>query len=460
MTIHMHFGSTLRNIFHAILPMVVCLSFASCDNDDSFGIPEEEGIKRNEFAPRSETVETRRVVLFYECGFNTLHKDLDEDINTELVSGYLPVKGRHKDVILVFSKIAENGYLPVESYLRQIYDDGTGKVVSDTLLTFGKDVQATSPETMKEVLSYMKDKFPAKGYGMIFSSHGSGWLPEGYYYSPSSYENSHKAPSASSNDRNLAPSAVWQEDIPQERIEDDPFAGMVRSIGQDEEAYDKSTLLKEMTTSEFASGIPIHLDYLLFDMCYSAGVEVLYGLKDKADMLGLSCAEVLADGMFDYTKITSYLLSQEPDLTGLFKDSFKRYDQKTGNYRSSTVTLASTSGVDALAAVCKKLNDKYRAELYKVNYNSIQGFYRNGRHYFFDLEDTYEKCGATTEELAELNKAIDGCVLYKAATPEFISSFTIVKHCGFTTYVPSGGTSLLNRIYKEEAWDIATGLVY
>ena len=47
--------------------------------------------------------------------------------------------------------------------------------------------------------------------------------------------------------------------VPEGSMElDDPHAGMVRSIGQDKMSYGDV----EMSVSEFASGIPFHLDFL------------------------------------------------------------------------------------------------------------------------------------------------------------------------------------------------------
>ena len=134
---------------------------------------------------------------------------------------------------------------------------------------------------------------------------------------------------------------------------------MTRSIGIEEAPSDGCFERKEMSTAEFASGIPFHLDYILFDMCFSAGIEVFYALKDKADYIGGSAAEVLAAGMFDYTKITDYLFkTPEADLEGLFKAGFQMYMDQSGVSQSSTVMLARTSGLDALAATCRRLFEK------------------------------------------------------------------------------------------------------
>ena len=237
-----------------------------------------------------------------------------------------------------------------------------------------------------------------------------------------------------------------------------PYYGMTKSIGQD--AISKSYYGHEMSVSEFAGAIPYHLDYILFDMCYTAGVEVAYALKDKADYLGLSPTEVLADGMFDYTKITSFLLNREtPDFAGLFKDSFERYDKQSGVYRSSTVNLVRTSGLDNLAKVCARMINEYADAISAAPANDIQGYYRNNRHYFYDLVDIFGKCGVSKADLEDLNKAVDGCVIYKNTTASFMEEFDIKEYSGFSMYLPCAGTPLLDFYYKEEDWNHAVGLV-
>ncbi len=429
------------------------LCFSCVEKDENFGIKDQEGVSYNYPGNRIGHIETRRVLLFYECGFNSLYSYLSQNMEDDLEKGYLPGGGRNEDVILVFSKFAKNAnYKDVPSYLRRIYKNSEGEIVSDTLKTYPTSMVAASGETMREVLSYIKVTFPAKGYGMVFSSHGSGWLPAGYYNNPSTFERDHRYSSGAKLSKRLS-----ESDIPVGNMEtDDPFAGMVRSLGQDK----MSSGDVEMSVSEFVSGIPFHLDYLLFDMCFGGGVEVIYGLRDKADYLGVSPAEVLAAGMYDYTKLTTFLLKgPTPDLTGLFKDSFDRYDKQSGVYRSATVTLVKTDEFEGLTSVCKRLVEKYSYAINHAPTSRIQGYFRLNRHYFYDLEDTFVKCGASEEDLAELRNAIDRTIVYKNATPSFLGEFDIKTYSGYSMYLPCDGTSLLNSYFKQEEWNKAVGLV-
>ncbi len=402
----------------------------------------------------------RRVLLFYECGFNNLGSYMRENMEN-LAKGYLP--SQSGDVVLIYSRLSnsDSDYSPVRSTLRRIYSTSKGNVVSETLTYFNDDVIASSPSTMEKVLNYVRDEFPAKGYGMVFSSHGSGWLPAGYFYSPSRFEKDHAGEVATGRTP-IRPKAIpdgGRLPVPEGDLADtDPYYGMTRSIGQD--FIKNSYYGHEMDIREFASGIPFHLDYILFDMCYTGGVEVAYGLKDKADYLGLSPSEVMGAGMFDYTKITSFLLKGEtPDYEGLFKDSFDLYDKQSGVYRSATVNVIRTEGLDNLATVCKNLIKEYSDTLANVPTSEIQGYFRQDRHYFYDLVDIFAKCGATESEISDLSSAISRCVIYKNATPRFMNEFSIDTYSGFSMYLPCAGTELLDKYYKKEAWNDAVGLV-
>ena len=434
--------------------LAASLFSVSCDKDENFGIDgKDEGINYTYPGRRTEYVESRRVLLFYECGFNSIYSYLRTNMEDDLPKSYLPRKGRNDDVVLVFSKIAKNqNYKDVSSYLRRVYKDADGNVVSDTLKTYPSSTVAASPTTMREVLSYVKSSFPATGYGMVFASHGSGWLPAGYYNNPSDFERNHRNVSGKKYSKGFD-----NQNIPEGNMAtDDPYAWMVRSIGQDV----MSTQDYEMTVAEFVSGIPFHLDYLLFDMCFSGGMEVVYALRDKADYLGISPAEVLAAGMYDYTNLTDYLLQSRPsNLQGLFDYSFQRYNKQSGEYRSATVTLVRSDGLENLASVCKTLVSKYSSALSNAPVNKIQGYFRYNRHYFYDLEDTFVQCGASEADLNTLRRAIDGCIVYKNATPAFMNNYEIKTYSGFSIYLPCNGTSLLNSYFKNEEWNKAVGLV-
>ncbi|MGN0201889.1 MAG: clostripain-related cysteine peptidase [Candidatus Cryptobacteroides sp.] len=453
------------NIFRQglrIAPVLFCVLFCACTSDENFtDLDGEAYSQKADLGGRKEFTETRRVLLFYESGYNDLASYLDSDMNTELVQGFIPTARRNDNVLLVFSKLMNQGeYVPVKSYLRRLYTDDSGNMCSDTLLTLGVNTIATSTSTLQQVLNFVKESFPAKGYGMVFSSHGSGWLPQGYYFSPTAFENEH-ADELEDPVIGLSQMSL-QVPVPQGDITEDPYYGMTRSIGMETYKHNGVSYLKELDIKSFAEGIPYRLDFLLFDMCFSSGIEMLYGLKDKTDLVCGSPCEVLASGMFDYTRISEYLIgSSEPDVPGLLQECFDLYDRNVGVYRSSTMLVARTEGIENVASVCSRLFEKYRSRLGEVNPYSVQPYHRNstGRRYFYDIVDIFVKCGAEDSDVRELRDALEACTVFKANTPSFMNEITFETYSGVSMFLPVAGTPLLRQYYRNESWNEATGLV-
>jgi hypothetical protein len=234
----------------------------------------------------------------------------------------------------------------------------------------------------------------------------------------------------------------------------------ITSIGQDLD----DNVSVEMDLVDFASAISIPLSYVVLDCCLSGGVEVAWALRGKTDVVAFTQTETMADG-FDYKKILERLLKEPvPNPLGVCQDFYNYYMGKSGVNQSATISLIDTRRMDALAAVCRTLFEKYRTQISQLDGSSVQGYFRYDRHYFYDLRDILVQAGISDPELQELDQALDACVLYKAATPYFMNGtqygFAITSHCGFSMYLPSRGSSFLDNYYKTHiAWNQATELV-
>ena len=434
--------------------LLLLTALVSCSKIDIFtGISGQEGGREGGSATKTggDTEEIRNVMILYSAGFNSLASYLDENIE-DLQKGDIPAyRTGYDDVLLVYSRLTPRSSssgrcisvysTPTESALFHIYKKGE-EIVRDTLKVWGKEVDACNPETMREVLQMAHDRFPAKSYGMVFSSHASGWLPSGYYSNPDNFENV----------------TVWSAPARMRRVQGtfpaiESFPA-VKSMGQDNNP-DNSV---EMEIDVFAEAIPYRLDYLIIDACLAGCVEIAYELRGKADIVGYSQAEVLAGG-FNYQGMTSKLLQETPDPIGVCRDYFNRYDSQSGVYRSATISVIDTRKMDSLASVCKSLFEKYRSTISTMNGSPVQGYFRYNRHFFYDLEDVLIQAGIDEDEKEQLSAALRECVLYNAATEYFIS-IKINTACGFSMYLPSMGSSFLDNFYTTHvAWNKATELV-
>ena len=213
-----------------------------------------------------------------------------------------------------------------------------------------------------------------------------------------------------------------------------------------------------MSLEDFADAIPMHLDYCLIDACLSGCVEVAHALKGKADIVGFSPTEVLADG-FDYKNITTHLFARPLDPVEVCREYFAYYNAQSGSNRSATITAVDTRKMDALEAVCKELFEAYRPILKTMSGGNVQGYFRYDRHYFYDLRDILAQAGISEQEKTRLDAALSQFIVYQAATDYFLS-IPLTRVCGLSMYLPSMGSTYLNNYYKEHvSWNQATELV-
>lgn len=411
----------------ALLPLAVSCRDANFSIDDTSG-----GGVPGEPDRRQEVKVTRNVMVMVSGGHNDLCPYLTADLQ-EMAEGYLPqgdfLENQVSNVLMILARLKVNGFsttsVPV---LYRLYRDLKGNPVRDTLMVWGSEDRMFSGTVIKDALTFIHDTYPADSYGMVVSSHASGWLPPYYYDNPSAFE---KGPAA-------AP----------------------RSIGQDND----NRVSVEMDLMDFINSIPFRLNYLVLDCCLSGGVEVAWALRDKVERVAFTQTETLAWG-FDYSKIVSRLVgSATPDPMGVCQDFYNYYMAKSGVDQSATISLVEPNKMDALASVSAALFEKYRTPISQLKGSQVQGYFRDNRHYFYDFRDILVKAGITEEEQAQLDKALAACVLYKAATPWFMQGgrdgFPINTHCGLSMYLPSMGTEYLDNYYKANiAWNQATQLV-
>lgn len=408
--------------------LAVLLVATACSKDAGFemGISGADSASRSS-SERAYSMPSRRVMVMISAGYNSLSGYLSEDLK-DLESGYLP-EGTYfnADVLLVLARLPKSAgdyASPSAPVLYRLWANRSGEVQRDTIQIWGGDTQLCTRETIHEALSTTQKKYPAQSYGVVFSSHGSGWLPSGYYTDPSKFE-----PSSGS---------LWS----------------LRSIGQDK----TPTGGTEMSLEDFADAIPMHLDYCLIDACLSGCVEVAHALKGKADIVGFSPTEVLADG-FDYKNITTHLFARPLDPVEVCREYFAYYNAQSGSSRSATITAVDTRKMDALEAVCKELFEAYRPILKTMSGSNVQGYFRYDRHYFYDLRDILVQAGISEQEKARLDAALSQFIVYQAATDYFLS-IPLKRVCGLSMYLPSMGSTYLNKYYKESiSWNQATELV-
>lgn len=265
---------------------------------------------------------------------------------------------------------------------------------------------SVTSERMNEVFSDMIVIAPAERYGLILWSHANGWLQDGM-----------EAPQGAS----------------------------VLSFGSDHGNTMNITTLAETVESK-------GFDYIYFDCCHMASVEVAYQLRHATSLIAGSVAELPAEGM-PYDITLSYLMMPEADLASACKATFNYYDTKPDNIggdRTCTISLISTEPLDALAettaAIMRSttgLPDGFRP----------QQFMRNNC-YLFDFGQYIEALAESVpDELAdEWQRQMNRTIVYKAATPRIFNIITINCHSGLSTNILTSTNDADRGNYRQLNW--------
>lgn len=447
------FDAQNKVLLHVMALVATFCMIAACDDPykDEFRVnaynPE---IKRPDDATLADIPNNRRVFIAFSFGYNNLSYDLKEDIE-DMISNNVPEHGFEENVVLVLSQNTKNGYsysVPSAPVLTHIYTRGE-EIIRDTLKIYADTTVAARKAVVSDVLNLAKDRFPAKSYGMLLSSHGTGWAPQGYCYSP---------PDKTS--AGIFSLDSYHYDVPAKYHEERP---LLKSIGSHFNGSASNSI--EIEISDLADAIPMHMDYILFDACFMGCVEVAYELKDKCDMMCFSQTEILSNGM-DYSTLLSILFSEdEIDLTRCAEDYFDMYkDQSSSIMRSATISVVDCRKLDKLAQVIAENSAAIKTlATNSGNRQNVQGYFQpkyvKNHGLFYDIESILQEAEVSTEAINSLQEALADCIVCKYATPAFLNAFEIKTHSGLSMYLPDSDRYILNEFYKKLEWNNATHIV-
>lgn len=366
------------------------------------------------------------VVIIFQAGYNDLSGALATNIDFNLREARLP-DANSSNAILIFSHCAkyepshdsqDPGYIrsadyitPTEPVLIRAYSQ-KGSVVLDTIQNYSADFDAVIPENMTTILNDIATLFPADHYGMVYSSHGTGWLPAQNY--------------------------------------------RTRSVGAS--FHEKTENIIETDICQFIKAIPMHLDYMIFDACYMGSVEVAYQMRNCCDRIVASVTEMPSKGI-DYTLLPQRLLgSKVPDLEQVCRDFM------SNTSIGGAIALYDCSALDSLAIEVQHLIMKNRARTdslrtYDRKRAQVQ-HYSNVKvyDYFYDLRDIFSKAGI--EDLSALDKALKKVVVYEDHTKAFKYSSIYLDDChGISMNLPHPSDSTVNAYYRTLDFNKATNWV-
>ncbi|MDR0982237.1 MAG: hypothetical protein LBM07_03195 [Culturomica sp.] len=355
------------------------------------------------------------LLLFWAC--DNGHEE-DKDVKRRTLIVYMAMDdagslssmmSRIKDIwINSWDAAGYNGNLLIYA------DNGTTSALFNVIRKKGKNVaevvqqydgvNSADPTFFNNLLTEIANEWTAESYGLVVSSHATGWLPKG---------------------RMISPATVFK---------------------------DESSNAAEMDIAAFADAIPYKMDFIIFDACLMGGVEVAYELKDKTDYLLFSPAEVISNGMIFPTTF-AHLMKDAPDLEAVGREFYDYYNSLSGSWRSATVSLIKTSELDSLADISR--NILYGADVEnEVNLSSIQSYGYGGNLLYFDFGDMIKKFAPQSYD--EFIEILDAAVIYKANTPGYFSSgsaYSEINHySGLSVYIPQACFPILNMAHENMKW--------
>ncbi len=403
---------------------------------------EEVKGEAEEFAVKEKTL------LVYMIANNNLSGNAAGNLS-DIKKGYIPEYD--KGNIVVYYHVPNQAPL-----LLNIFKDKEGMVKTDTSYRFPARNSATK-ESLKSAMSVTATLFPADEYGLILWSHGTGWLPEGFYENPVEDD-----PAVENNTAGTAAGQLAEMKYAGIKYieEKDPYADMikmatasepgaaVRSFGSDEG--------KEMEIGEIVEAMPYKVSFIIFDACLMGGIEVAYELKDSTDYIISSPAEILSYG-FPYSKIMEHIFADQTDLEAVAREYYDFYNSQHATTRYATISLIKTSELENVANISKEIFAANREKISSLNVSSVQRYYRGQKHWFYDFNHFMKRI-ASEEQYLQFAEALDKAVLYKASTPYFFD-ITISDFSGLSTYIPIPQNSTLSTHYKTFKWNQDTGFI-
>lgn len=276
----------------------------------------------------------------------------------------------------------------------------------------------------QEVLDWVFSSYQADSYGLIYWSHGEGWIPY------------------------PAPSSRW--------------------VGQDIGSGDRRMNISELV--EILQQAP-HFDFIMFDACFMQSVEVAYELRDYCDYYIGFPAENPGPGAA-YDRMFPYMF-QEGAAVKMAEATFNAYNElytgtmgsddnwtmgtAIGVFKSSELQGLADATDRALSGVTEADADFLRGSLFNYDRRGLSSHI--GYYDFVELMEAFLQEQAA---LDEWKRAYDAASVYWAKTPKIYSMscglFSMERANGVSHYIPSPSKPAVAKAYRSLKWYEAAGL--
>ena len=351
--------------------------------------------------PEPET--TKRTVLLYIVANNSLGQwgyDRDDLAEIDSVRRSIPKDYR---LLVYHSKISST--LP---RLYEVTPEGDETVAMYT------EGQSHTVERMREVISAAKAHAPADSYGIVLWSHATGWLQDGV-------------------DDPLAPA--------------EPLIKPLSFGSENGKRMNLTSLRTALEGQDF--------DYVYFDACYMATVEVAYELRNVTKYIVGSPSELPAGGM-NYEKNLPLLFSgSRADLIQSAKNTFEHYNAVVDERdRCCTMAVIETAHMEELAKATRPVYEATPLAHPAENVTNYSATARKGERCDFAeyVRALASLPGVDPSLLPAFNAAFSKAVPYYAASDKLWGKWVMYSSNGLATYVFEKPEEITRNGYDALQW--------
>ena len=393
----------MKNFFLRTLAIVLwqVFLFTSCEKDSNIVTKKE----------------SKRAVFVYMIADNDLDFYATANINEmETFMAQNPEAGS----VYVYIDRAKNRKT-AHPILYQITADTSAKINSKIIKVYPENNSANE-KVFAEALSQVQTICAINNEflrGLVLWSHGSAWLPESV-------------------------SLASQR------------ATAVKSFGLDQTMANNENHNAEMDIRKLAIILNnYHFDFILFDACFMASIEVFYELRNTTDYIIASPTEVLATG-FPYKDILTDMLSATVNYEKIAQKYVAFFQQKKGVLQSASVVTVKTAELPQFATLFKYYLNTISREI--TDQKWLQ-YSQDEVDYLFDLGQVadYLQKEQTNKKLTE---QLGRLITNYHHTSYFFGKIPLQKSSGISIYIPQSAT-LQNdeyEFYKTLSWTNAVNM--
>lgn len=380
-----------------------------------------------------------RTVLVYMSGENNLtgaSSNLDY-IGPDLMEMRQGTRNMpENNHLVVYVDAADSKTKP---YLLEISDG----VTTDSL-AMEQDLPTSDPATLLSVMRMAMEKFPANEYALVLWGHASGWLIES----------------------DSIASSVWSTPL---QAPNRPRRAYGLDTGNNTTG-NTGTWMNIPSMARALSMLP-KLKFIFADCCHFQCAETAYELRNVADYIIASPAEIPGEGA-PYRTVVPALFEKDTFWQSIVDKYYAQvlYDNN-GNELYVPLSVVKTSEMQNLAEATHTIlaaTVPQQEESYPNMNGLIHYYYNTYSHRFYDVND-FMLSFATPDNYATWKQAFDRAVIYKKMATRWMTNvswgfyyadFTVTeaKYGGMSMFVPQWYyQASINEDIKKMGWYYAAG---